>query len=428
MQKRLKGFAISWFFAPYLGSADLDFFKRIKNCNFHFDVMQMRRGQGDERVLGHTGAATLARTEVVSDHEQPRTRKVRDDFRRAALERFSKHRHEYDFIISHSNEVPSHAVALECKRLAPTLPWIAYFGDVVSTNPYVKLLESYPLHQEDCQTEAATLEVADLIICNNEYQRRSMLRATGTRHAHKTIVVPHCFEPSMFSTAPVPRNERFRFMHVGTLYHQRRTARPLLYAIDRLLEIYPAYRDAFEVVFYGGPYYHDDLTAYTSLRNRTHARLEGSVSYLESLDVMRHADVLVNIDGIFDKERDGLDESVFFPGKLTDYMGARKPTMGITMPRGPTADILKASGNLVADERVDRIAFVMKRYLDRAVKPNYSAFQRYNAHVVGAEMEASIRSAVLGPSAISELSSTLQRVVAAAIERENTSPPLLRSV
>jgi hypothetical protein len=403
LEKRLKGFAVSWFFAPYLGSADLDFFKRIKNCDIHFDVVQVKREAKDDRVLQFIGAATLTRYEVETDHRNPRTRKTRDDFRRDALAIFKKNAGSYDFIVSHSNEVPSHAIALECKQLAPHLPWIAYFGDVVSTNPYVKLLASYPLHDEDCATEALTLEMADVIVCNNEHQRRLMFSGPMERFASKAVVVPHCYDPAMFSSKPLPRNDRFVFMHVGTLYGTRRTAQPLLKAVDRLVEIYPRYEHRFEAVFYGGGYCQDDLMAHAAMRYRSHARLEGSVPYLDSLELMRRADVLVNIDGIFTKEADDLEANPFFPGKLTDYMGARKPIMGITMDIGPTADILRASGNLIADSRVDRIAYVMKRYLDKKVKFNDSSFAEYDVNFVARDMEAVFKASAAGGAALRAL-------------------------
>jgi hypothetical protein len=427
MQKRLKGFAVSWFFAPYLGSADLDFFKRIKNCDIHFDVVQVKRDRKDERVLKFVGDATLSRYEVETDHRNPRTRKTRDDFRRTALAIFEKNRATYDFIVSHSNEVPSHSVALECKRLAPSIPWIAYFGDVVSTNPYVKLLKEYPLHDEDCETEALTLEHADVIVCNNEYQRRLMFSGPMAKFAHKAVVVPHCYDPAMFSTTPLPRNDRFTFMHVGTLYSTRRTAAPLLKAVDRLLEIYPSYQHRFEVVFYGGGFYQDDLVAHASMRFRSHARVEGEVPYLDSLELMRRADVLVNIDGIFTPE-DELEFNPFFPGKLTDYMGARKPIMGITMPVGPTADILNESGNLLADSRLDRIAYVLKRYLDGKVKPTTDSYARYDVAFVGKEMEAVFKSAVRGREGLMALPDMLAAQRSRLGLREAPLPPGVKAL
>ncbi len=390
---RLRGFAVSWFFAPYRGSADLDLYKRLLHTAVDYDVVQVRRSGGDARLLQVHGAATFDRTEVTTDHAHPRTRRTRDDFVAAVVQRFRAAPGSWDFMLSHSNEVPSHAAALECRRLAPRLPWIAYFGDPVQKNPYVRHLTEYPLHEEDCATEAATLEQADVVICNNAYQRDLMFSGPLARFAHKARVVPHCFEPAFYPAPAEPPPARFRFLHLGTLYSVKRTARPLLLAVDRLLEIYPRYANTFEVLFRGGPYYGGDRETWASMRHADHVRLEPEVSFLESLALMRTADVLVSIDGIFSAAEDGLDHSPFFPCKLVDYMGAGRPITAVTMARGPTADVLRESGNLVADDRPDRIAFVLKRYLDRKVTQRPRPWERFEAHVVGREMEAIFRAA-----------------------------------
>ncbi|HEY0883331.1 MAG TPA: glycosyltransferase [Archangium sp.] len=410
MARRLKGFAVSWFFAPYLGSADLDFFKRLKECDIHFDVAQVKRDQRDERVLRHVGAATFNRVEVETDHVHPRTRRTRDDFQAAAIRHFKEHRESYDFIVSHSNEVPSHAVALECKRLAPRLPWVAYFGDVVASNPYVKLMSSYPLHDEDIVTEARTLEHADVVICNNDYQRRLMFTGPFERYASKAVVVPHCFDPAFFPKSELAKRDRYTIMHVGTLYSVRRTAAPVLKAVDRLLEIYPQYANRFELLFYGGGYAGSDYEAHGAMLHRGHVRLEGSVPYLDSLRLMRSADLLLNIDGVFDKAIDGLEFNPFFPGKLTDYMGAGKPITSVTMAEGPTADILRESGNLIADTRPDRIAYVLKRYLDGKVQHHGRSFDRFHVSRVGREMEAVFVAAVSGSDGVMGLPHRLEHL------------------
>ena len=45
---KTNGFAISWFFAPYIGSADIDFYKRIKNTNIDYLVAQVAREIKDD--------------------------------------------------------------------------------------------------------------------------------------------------------------------------------------------------------------------------------------------------------------------------------------------------------------------------------------------------------------------------------------------
>jgi hypothetical protein len=392
--KKLNGFAASWFFAPYIGSADLDFFKLIKDTGFSYTVVQVARDMRDDGIMAYA-SAPIRRIEITdADHTQPRTREARSKFIEGVLREFEKSDEKYDFLISHSNEVVSHKAAAEIKKKHPELPWICYFGDLFVKNPYVKYINGYPLVEEDCAIERDALRNADLVILNNEYQRDLMFAGDLAGLKHKAVIVPHCFDSRMY---PAPRDrgdEKFVFSHLGTLYHVKRTAEPVLKAVDRLLEIYPEYTGRFEIRFYGGAPCASDTATHAAMRHPSHVTFLGPVAYSESLRLMREADALLLIDGMFTKEEDDLDCNPFFPGKLTDYMGAHKPIASITMAKGPTADIMAKAKNLVADSRLDRIAYVLKRYIDRKINPDYSAYEEYSVENVSRLMEDAIRSVI----------------------------------
>lgn len=393
----LNGFAVSWFFAPYVGSADIDFFKRIKDTNIAYTVAQVERDKRDNRILEYA-STSISRIEIPADHLRPRTEAARRQFSEGVIQAFEASDRKFDFIISHSNEIISHGVAGQIKKRQPGLPWIAYFGDLFVKNPYIPHIRRYPLVAEDSAIERETLRDADLIILNNEYQRELMFTDSLRQYASKCVVIPHCFDEAMYPEAAQPNQEdgKFIFAHLGTLYHVKRTAAPVLQAVDRLLEIYPQYRGKFEVRFYGEPPSEQDLAAYRTMRNSPEVSFLGGVSYIESLGLMRQADALLLIDGMFSQEDDGLDCNPFFPGKLADYMGAYKPIVSITMPKGPTADIMNRAGNLLADQRVDRIAYVLKRYIDKKVLPDYSVYAEYSVRNIAPKMEDAIRSVVRG--------------------------------
>jgi len=387
--KKLKGFAVSWFFAPYIGSADLDFFKRIKDTNISYTVVQAARDRRDDQVLKYA-STDIERIEVKVDHANPRTESARAAFVRAVLDAYARSGEQFDFIISHSNELVSHAAAAEIKKLHPELPWIAYFGDLFVRNPYVT--RGFPLAAEDRAIERDTLRQADRVILNNSYQRDLMFTGDLAPLADKAVVIPHCFDPRMYPQTATQSNDKFVFSHLGMLYYIKRTATPVLRAVDRLLEIYPEYHSRFEIRFYGASPGAQDLQQHAAMRNSSHVRFEKPVSYAESLRLMCEADALLLIDGLFSPEEDGLDCNPFFPGKLTDYMGARRPIASVTMPKGPTAEIMARAGNLVADARIDRIAYVLKRYIDKKITPDYSVYNEYTVDKVAPQMESAIRS------------------------------------
>lgn len=390
--KKLNGFAVSWFFAPYVGSADTDFYKRIKNTDISYLVAQVARDHADTRLLRTPAQAEFERVEISVDHKNPRTTSARKKFSDEVVKIFERAERKFDFIISHSNELISHEAAGRIKEKNSDLPWIAYFGDLFSRNPYIAHMRGYPLVAEDTLIEEETLRKADLIILNNEYQRQLMFTGDLAQYADKAVVIPHCYDPAMYGARSDQSGEKFLFAHLGTLYHVKRTAQPVLLAVDRLLEIYPAYKDRFEVRFYGGAPYPGDVEEHQRMRFRDHVRFEPPVPYLESLELMQQADVLLLIDGMFTEQEDKISCNPFFPGKLADYMGARKPIAAITMPVGATADIMSRSGNLTADLRSDRIAYVMKRYLDGKVSPDYGIYSDYSIDAIAPRMERAIRS------------------------------------
>nr|AEI16498.1 glycosyltransferase-like protein [Bordetella petrii] len=206
--KKLKGFAVSWFFAPYIGSADLDFFKRIKDTNISYTVVQAARDRRDDQVLKYA-STDIERIEVKVDHANPRTESARAAFVRAVLDAYARSGEQFDFIISHSNELVSHAAAAEIKKLHPELPWIAYFGDLFVRNPYVT--RGFPLAAEDRAIERDTLRQADRVILNNSYQRDLMFTGDLAPLADKAVVIPHCFDPRMYPQTATQSNDKFVF-------------------------------------------------------------------------------------------------------------------------------------------------------------------------------------------------------------------------
>lgn len=387
----LNGFAVSWFFAPYIGSADTDFFKRIKDTKISYLVAQAARDVRDDSMLGYA-STNIERAEITLDHKNPRNVTVRAKFCEEVMRIFKESNRKFDFLISHSNELISHEAARQIKELRPELPWIAYFGDLFVRNPYIRHMPGYPLVAEDSAIERATLRDADLVILNNEYQRDLMFTGDLAKYKDKAVIIPHCFDPAMYPADAAPDNDKFVFSHLGTLYYVKRTAEPVLQAVDRLLEIYPGYRGKFELRFYGASPCDSDRACHDAMRNSNHVRFLGPVSYSESLRLMAESDALLLIDGLFSEAEDGLDCNPFFPGKLTDYMGARRPIASITMAKGPSADIMAESGNMIADGRLDRIAYVLKRYIDRKVQPKYDVYENYSVGKVAVLMEDAIKS------------------------------------
>lgn len=411
----LRVFVSSWLFAPSTGSADVDLFKRLRHCDAQFEVVQVRGRLVDPRLLDFPSRARFVRHEVDLADAQPRSQGARERFIEAVVERFSPDRHQ--LVLSHSNEVPSHEAALRVKRLNPDVPWVAYFGDLVSQNPYVRHMREYPLFEDDCYVEEQTLRHADVIICNNPYQASLMAARVPREVGAPIIVIPHPYDPRFVEPQVRTTEGPFTFMHLGALYPVKRMASPVLRAIDLLLEVYPALANRLQMLFIGDDVSDADLAAWRRMANPHVVRFIPGVSYLASLDLMQRADALVLIDGLFNRHDDGIESSPFMPGKLADYLGAGRRILGITMEQGSSADWLRAAGQSVVSENPQAIAFAMKRLVEGRF-PQPRPPLRLRAELVGAEMELVMRAALVGKAGLAALPVLQERLVRTVLAHE----------
>ena len=70
-------------------------------------------------------------------------------------------------------------------------------------------------------------------------------------------------------------------------------------------------------------------------------QVEEPVDYYTSLKIMEESDYLIHVDANFDVLENG---SIFFAAKIADYLGAKKPIIGITNPLCPAGKIITATG------------------------------------------------------------------------------------
>ena len=96
---------------------------------------------------------------------------------------------------------------------------------------------------------------------------------------------------------------------------------------------------------------------------------------------MSDADMLLILDA-------PVEQSVFFPSKLVDYIGAKRPIFALT-PEGACADILRKVGGLVAspssvESIKDGLVMAIRRMKSgTAPEPDPSAALEYEAASVG---------------------------------------------
>lgn len=137
----------------------------------------------------------------------------------------------------------------------------------------------------------------------------------------------------------------------------RRTPEPLFQALNKLLERRPDLRDVLHIDLVGRV--ESNMLDTLSARSLPPGMLTHipPVSYMESLENMYDADILILIEA-------DVEKNLFVPSKLSDYIGARTPIVGI-IPCGVSEDVIKNLGGWSANPGdIEGIATAVQNAVD----------------------------------------------------------------
>lgn len=238
----------------------------------------------------------------------------------------------YEAVMTWSPFHSVNPVMAKLKRNRRGVRWVAQFSDPWAGNPLEKRIVKRIWSEWQ---EPRTVSAADYIVHSSGYSRELMTRRHSAQMHAKSCVTPHPFDDALFPQRPKARNELITLRYIGVLFG-RRSPEPLFQALILLLEKRPALRDKLHIELVGGvPSEMLETSAARSLPKGLVAHVP-NVSYMESLEKMYDADILILIEA-------DVRQNLFVPSKLSDYMGARTPIVGIA-PAGGSEDVLKQLG------------------------------------------------------------------------------------
>lgn len=295
----------------------------------------------------------------------------------------------FDVVVTCSQPHTNHLLGLELQRRTG-LPWIAYFSDPWTDNPYY----SHPSPKVlayNRQLEDEILSSADLVLYTCEEMKNLVLGNHPCLDAHRAGVLPHAFIEEWYGAAePEPASaETFRLLQTGSFYGPR-TPLPLVESLRRLAQETPL-EGRLRVDSYGlmdEPYRRAIVEAGLQEVFVAH----GFVPYLDSLSMMRAHDALLLIDAPLTTT----SESVFLPSKLVDYLGSHKPVIAITPERGATARVVRETGGVVcpleSPGQLDDILREAVRTGRLEAAPRSETIDHYEYETVGASLAHMIES------------------------------------
>lgn len=252
-------------------------------------------------------------------------------------------------LVTFGQPMSDHLAGLALKRRTG-VPWIAHLSDPWSDNPF--RTDGRVARTLNRRLERRVVEKADRLVFTSAPTVDLVMAKYPPALRSKVRVLPHAFSPTSASAAPRRDGEPLVVRHLGAFYGPRSPA-PFLNALSALALRDPAALADVRVELWGPaetPV--ESLAEYAALPVGL-VTVHGNAPYSKSLDLMRSADLLVVIDA-------PARLSVFLPSKLIEYVGARRPLLGLTPP-GAAADVVVRAGGWVAApdrpvEAVDALA------------------------------------------------------------------------
>ncbi len=261
-----------------------------------------------------------------------------------------------DLIYSSGPPQSSHRLAARLASASPT-PWIAELRDLWTGNPYDDR-PGWLLARSQGMAEAVLRHATGFVAVTQgaaETLRRD--------HAKPTITAFNGFDPDDYAgldAEPALDPARLTILHAGVIYAGRRDARPLLEALARL--------DAPDRARVLVRFHHDE-GAYVA-RVVAELGLQASVEFhplvprRDILRIERQADVLLLCRWDDPREDDVI------PGKLFEYIGARRPILSVGSETGEAATIVREGGfGLVSNDPATIAEWLRARLAQKGMHP-----------------------------------------------------------
>ncbi|MBL8487360.1 MAG: glycosyltransferase [Rhodocyclaceae bacterium] len=286
-----------------------------------------------------------------------------------------------DVLVTFGQPMSDHLAGLRIKR-ATGCPWVAHFSDPWTDNPFHW---EVPLQRTLLRRmEASVVQAADRLVFTSEETVELVMAKYPAALRAKASALPHAFDPGLYGEAE-PADGRKVVRYVGAFYRQRNPL-ALMEAIRALRARAPRLLEGvrFELV---GPW--NGNAGWTPQDAGLPADLATTrkpVPYLESLRLMRSADLLLILDAPF-------EQSVFFPSKLVDYIGAGRPVLAFTPPGTSARVLAEVGGRAYPAGDAEVMARGLAETLEdlaagRLAAPSAEAARGYAGPAVAARFEA----------------------------------------
>lgn len=245
-----------------------------------------------------------------------------------------------------------HLIGLQLKKKNPSLKWIADFRDPWSKWDLLDTLQLTSLSRaRHRQLEYRVLVHADCVLTVTPHYVH-WFKESGAR---KIVLITNGYDEDDFISLRYTKGSRFTVRHLGGV-DELRDPRPFMLAVREACNENQELSEILSIEFVGqvNSSFLNWVEADAQLRKITTFRSQ--VPHAQLIDVYNQTDVLLLV----------LANSAIapgnIPGKLFEYLGAKRPVLGIGPENGDAAAILTKTGAGVVIER-EKVPIIKRRLL-----------------------------------------------------------------
>lgn len=392
-------FVAAWYYPPVTSSEGIVTYKLLRKSENNYDVFSSLSQNWSYHTAFRSYDEPNINTYTIETDSI-------DEWVEACVETFEKlyPEKQYKCIMTRSTPPESLLVGFRIKEKHPDIKWIASLADPVANNPYEikRIVDENPLLNSSgkkklkkalvsddpsslkswkrrpengikllCKLrewELETLKKADLIISPTERQLTYIGGEGGWRNNY--FALPHSYSEDLLpAKSRKAKNDRIIFTYTG-YSDALRSLEPILEAVLHLERCGSPAIGKFLFRFVGN--------IPGGIKNKVYnfnlqdsISVEPPVDYYESLGLMQDSDWLIHVDAVFPELKPG--GSIFFAGKIADYLGTKKPILALTGRGTPACSIVEKAGGVVLDSGdINGIADTIEKICLTGYKPEFN--------------------------------------------------------
>lgn len=227
-------------------------------------------------------------------------------------------------------------------------PWVEYPHKFYPT----------PLHKlRNIQLERRALKMSSFIVTTNRRVKELLIKRYGFLSYHDIRIIPQGFDPEDFHPSAaaamdgvIPRSGKMRITYAGVFWEDR-VPTYFLHALHTLFQERPALRDKIEALFIG-KFRAENKKLVQKLGLQDAVIIVDYLPHRQCVNNLLASDVLWMIVG----------DDVGSPGKVYEYIGARKPILGCVPDGFLKQTILEAGGRVTPPKDIVGIKRALEEF------------------------------------------------------------------